>query len=144
MSLDTKTLPEDLRPDPVVAAAIGARLVDGCLTCAAAFAAAQELRVSPAEIGRCADALRVRLARCQLGLFGFPGHCKGWEAAGAEALPIPQGLEDALCAARDRHGQLECSAVWCEADRFGVPRVQAGFVADRLGVPIRNCQLGAF
>ena len=144
MALENKTLPTDLTADPAIASAIGTRLQDGLLTCAAACSAAAELRVNPAEVGRCADALRIHLSRCQLGLFGFPGHSKGWEPAGVAALPVPDGLEDALRAARDERGEIGCSAVWREADRFGVSRVQAGFVADRIGITIRHCQLGAF
>jgi len=144
MALDDKTIPTDLVADQRVAAAIRAGLQDDLLSCAAAFAAADQLRVAPIEVGRTADALRIRLTRCQLGLFGFPGHAKGWEAAGVAGLPVPAGLEDALRAARDEQGQISCSGLWAEADRFGVSRIQAGFVADRLGIPIRHCQLGAF
>jgi hypothetical protein len=144
MALEDKTLPEGLTANPTVAAAIRAHLQDGLLSCAAACDAAEGLRVQPIEVGRTADALQVHLTRCQLGLFGFPGHSKGWEAAGVAALPVPDGLEDALRAARDEHEELACSALWREADRCGAPRIQAGFVADRLGIPIRHCQLGAF
>lgn len=144
MALDNKNLPADLTADPTVATAIHARLEDGLLSCAAACAAAGELRVLPIEVGRTADALRVHLTRCQLGLFGYPSHSKGWAAAGVQALPVPDGFETALRSACDGRGQITCADVWREADRFGVARIQAGFVADRLGIPIRQCQLGAF
>ncbi|MCX6561471.1 MAG: hypothetical protein NTZ26_13265 [Candidatus Aminicenantes bacterium] len=144
MALDDKKLPPDLTADPAIAADFRGRLESGLLPCQAAFDAAGRLGVGPGDVGRTADALAIRLTRCQLGLFGFPGHAKGWAAAGATERPIPSGLKEALLAARDGRGDLSCLAIWREAERFGVDRIQAGYVADSLGVPIRHCQLGAF
>ncbi len=44
---------------------------DGKLPCLVAFKIANELRVSPAEVGETVDLLNFRLAKCQLGLFGY-------------------------------------------------------------------------
>jgi len=41
------------------------------LACAKAFKIADELNVSAAEVGKTADLLEMRLAKCQLGLFGY-------------------------------------------------------------------------
>ena len=130
--------------DERVAAAIAARLQDGRLPCAAAFAAAAELGVPPVEVGRTADRMQVRLTACQLGLFGYPGHAKGWEAAGVAGLAVPDGLEQALLAARSDGGEISCARLWQEAQRFAVPRIQVGWLADRLGITVRECHLGAF
>ena len=86
MALDDKKLPEDLAAEPDLASDIRHRLGDGMLSCRAAFESAASLKVAPARIGRTADALRLRLTECQIGLFGFPGHAKGWAAAGVESL----------------------------------------------------------
>jgi hypothetical protein len=144
MALDDKKLPPGPPADPLIAADIRGRLENGLLSCQAAFDAAARLGVAPGDVGRTADALALKLTRCQLGLFGFPGHAKGWSAAGAAERPVPAGLKEALLAARDARGDLSCLVIWREADRFGVDRVQAGFIADSLDVPIRHCQLGAF
>ena len=59
-------------------------------------------------------------------------------------LPVPEGLGDALKAARDEGGNLACSMAWQIASQFGAPRILVGYIADTLGVRIAPCQLGAF
>jgi len=44
-------------------------LVDGKLPCAAAFKIAQELKVSPRNVGETADELGIKICNCQLGCF---------------------------------------------------------------------------
>jgi len=144
MALDDKQVDPDFTVDETLAAAINGRLERGLLPCAAAIALAEELRREPIAVGATADALRITVTECQIGLFGYPGHAKGWEAAGVAALPVPAGLEAALLAARNDRAELTCVAVWHAAERAGCSRVQAGYVADRLGIKIRGCQLGAF
>jgi hypothetical protein len=144
MALDDKPLNPDAVIDETIAAAIGGRLEGGLLSCEAACVLATELGCEPIEVGATADALRIPLTACQIGLFGYPGHAKGWEAAGVVALPVPAGLEPTLLAARNDRGELTCLAVWGAAEHAGCSRTQAGYVAERLGIKIRNCQLGAF
>jgi hypothetical protein len=144
MALEDKKLPPDLKPDETIAAAIRARLEAGRLTCSAAFAVAEEVGCPPAAVGEAADVLTIRLTRCQLGLFGFPGHAKGWEAAGVASLPVAEGLEQAIREHEGGQGNVACEDLWIVAARFGASRMQVGYLADRLGIPIRPCQLGAF
>ncbi len=144
MALDDKQVDPDFTVDGAIAAGINRRLEQGQLSCAAAIALAEELRREPIVVGATADALQIKLTECQIGLFGYPGHAKGWEALAVAALSVPAGLEAALLAARNERGELTCLAVWEAAERVGCSRVQAGFVADRLGIKIRGCQLGAF
>jgi hypothetical protein len=144
MALDDKAIDPDVPVDARIADAIRAHLEKGKLPCAAAHAAADALGVEPVEVGRTADQLRIRLTSCRLGLYGFPGRGKGWEAADAASLPVPDGLEEALRAARDARGEIGCDRLWRQAERFSVPLIQVGYLADRLGIKIRRCQLGAF
>ena len=130
--------------DEKTALEIRVRLSGGILTCAAAMSAAEALNADPFVIGRTANELPVRLGACQLGLFGFPGHAKGWSAAKADEQPVPDGFEDAVRAARGPDGSVSCAALWDLAARFALPRLQVGLITDRLGIPIRSCQLGAF
>jgi hypothetical protein len=142
MALDEKHLPDDLQPDPELLGALKLRLdPDGTLGCAAAHVIAEERGIEPIEVGRCADAARIHLSRCQLGLYGYPGHAKGWGAL-AEG-PLPEGLEAGIRAAAV-DGRVGCPALWAAAARFGVSRLRVGFVADRLGMKIVGCGLGAF
>ncbi len=144
MALDDKKIPRRRKGDEAIAFEARRRLKDGLLSCAAAFAVAEALGVSPAEVGRTADALNIRLTLCPLGLFGFPGHAKGWDQAQPADKPVPAGMEDALRSAHGAKGEVSCLAVWKAAESFGVSRMQAGYLADKLGLRIRPCQLGAF
>jgi hypothetical protein len=130
--------------DERIAREIRSRLIEKGLPCAAAMATAEFMKADPLEIGRAADALGIRLTTCQLGLFGFPGRVKGWVMAGAPDRPLPFGFEAAVRAARSADGAISCITLWAVAARFSVPRIQAGSIADRLGITVRKCQLGAF
>jgi hypothetical protein len=126
MALEDETVDSD---DPVgerLAVAIRSRLEGGKPACAAACELAAELDVDPIEVGRTADRLQVRLDRCELGLFGYPGHAKGWEGAGAASLPVPEGLEDALRDAGQERSEVSCDRLRQEARRFSVPLIPGG------------------
>ncbi len=130
-------------PDERVVEAIRAGLVEGKLPCAQAFAIANRMGIPPLEVGRTADVLEVHLNRCQLGLFGYP-HKQGWVGTTLPARPLPDGLEAAIRAASGNEGRLTCAQAWEIAARFHVPKMQVGYVADRMGVRVVQCQLGAF
>jgi hypothetical protein len=144
MALEDKKPAPGLEADERVAAAIGERLEDGLLSCSAALAVAEELGCSAMVVGQTADVLGTRLTRCQLGLFGYPGHSKGWVEAGVAELPVPAGLERAIGEGRDEQGDIGCRELWHLAESFGVSRIDVGYLADRLGIRIRHCKLGAF
>jgi hypothetical protein len=144
MALENKRRDPNFTIDSAIAAAITERLEGGLLSCAAALELAAQHGWPAAVVGATADAMEVRLTACQLGLFGYPGHAKGWEAAGVANLPAPAGLDEALGAARNQAGELTCLGVWSAAQSAGCSRIQAGCVADRNGIKIRGCQLGAF
>lgn len=140
-----KRVPADFVVDTALAAAIEARVKEGKLACAQAFAIVESAQVVPLVVGQTADALGVGLDHCQLGLFGYPGHTKGWEAAKiAERLPVPEGLEDAIRAALDPDGKLPCVRAWQVAAEFAIPKMLVGYIADQMDVRIVQCQLGAF
>jgi hypothetical protein len=144
MALEDKDRPIDFTPNPEISEAIQAHLQAGKLPCAQAFKIARDLDVAPLTVGLSADAMEVHLTRCQLGLFGYPGHAKGWEAAGVTDRLVPDGIEDAIREAAGESGQLPCATAWGIAQRFSVPRMQVGYLADQVGVQITPCQLGAF
>jgi hypothetical protein len=144
VALEDKRIEADVRLDEPVAAAIASRLGDGRLACAAACELAAALSVTPIEVGKTADRMQVRLTACQLGLFGYPGHAKAWEAAGWADPAPPDGLANALLAAGGDRGEMSCARLWHEAERFSATRVAAGWLADRLGIKVRDCHLGTF
>jgi hypothetical protein len=144
MDKTVQTLLDDFTIDVQIETAIRARLKDGKLACARAFAVAKTLDTSPLIIGQTATALDIHLDRCQLGLYGYPGHTKGWEVTDIATHAIPDGLEDAIRAALDDEERLTCLRAWEIAANFGVPKMLVGYIADTLNVHIVQCQLGAF
>ena len=139
-----KELPADFVLDAALATAVEARAKEGKLACAQAFTIAESAHVAPLVVGQTADALGVTLHRCQLGLYGYPGHTKGWAVSNIAEHPMPEGLETAIRAALDDEGRLSCVRAWQVAAEFAVPKMLVGYVATQLGVRIVHCQLGAF
>ncbi len=143
MALEKKNVTESFTPDERVVTAVQVRLVDGKLACAAAFDIVRELDATPLDVGRTADALCVKLDRCQLGLFGYPGK-QGWDQSDIAEQPVPEGLPAALKAATDARGKIACKMAWNLAAQFKTSKMLVGYLADQLGIQIAPCQLGAF
>ncbi len=139
-----KKVPADFVVDAALATAIGARTKAGKLACAQAFAIAETAQVAPSIVGQTADAVGVGLAYCQLGLFGYPGHAKGWDTAKIAERPVPEDLADAIRAALDVDGKLHCIHAWQVAAEFSIPKMLVAYVADQMGIRIVQCQIGAF
>ncbi len=116
---------------------------EGMLPCAAAFRIARELDVRPLEVGQAADALGVRLNRCQLGLFGYGPKAEGRHKIVQPAEEVEPGLAQAI---RDNlvEGKLPCRAAWEIASAFHIPKMDVSAAAEALGIKIVHCQLGAF
>ena len=129
--------------DDRLAAAIRAALVEGQLPCAEAFSIAAELHCSPADVGRAADSLGVRISRCQLGLFGY-----GPKAEGKHRIvqPLPQVPPEVSEAIRSRlqEGRLPCAVAWSLAKRLGLAKLEVSGAAESLQIRITCCQLGCF
>jgi hypothetical protein len=143
MAYSERRTPEDFIPEPKLVAAIRERLMDGKLSCPSAFTVVHAFEVEPLEVGWTANSMDVRLYRCQLGLFGYPGK-QGWDDHNVPAMSVPLGLPEALEAARGEQDTLPCSRAWEIASQFQCPRILVGYIADTLNIKITPCQLGAF
>ncbi|MFP4650602.1 MAG: hypothetical protein ACLFML_06640 [Desulfobacterales bacterium] len=115
------------------------RASDGRLPCAAAFALAEELGVSPAVIGEYADEIGIRLVKCQLGLFGYEPEKKIVKPR----HPVPDELRAAVME-RLAGGRLACSRAFEAAGQLGVRKMDVSGACEALGIKIKPCQLGAF
>jgi len=113
----------------------------GTISCRAAFEIVSESGVDPSGVGRTIDLLEVRLVACQLGLFGYPSK-EGGKAVEPAAAVSPE-LEKAI---RERlaDGRLACADAWAIADSRGLKRIEVAAAAEKLGIRIKPCQLGAF
>ena len=127
-----------------VAEAVQKALKGGKLPCASAFVIAERLGVEPLQVGQQADALDVRLSKCQLGLFGYGSKAEGTHRRVKRMKDIPLDLAAAIRAAVDKDGKLSCAAAWHVADELAVPKRRVSDAAEGMGVRLVQCQLGAF
>ena len=122
-----------------IAAAVKQKEIKGELECAAAFDIAATLGVPVGEIGIALDLLEIRIAKCQLGLFGYGSGGKILKKTDAVAPELERAVRDKL----DR-GRLSCAAAWEIGAQLGVPRMVVSSTCEMLGIKIKPCQLGAF
>lgn len=125
--------------DEKLVAAIRERVGEGSLHCAWAFRIAEELGLDPLDVGRAADGVNVRLSHCQLGLFGYGERKRIVKPADEVAPDLEQAIRNGVVA-----GRLGCADAWEIAARFGMAKLELANAAEKLGVRIGNCQLGAF
>ena len=129
----------DQKPEDFIQKEVQKRIKDNAIACAVIFDIAKLLNVLPDRVGRTADLMNIRLAKCQLGLFGYPPKNKIVEPAS----DIDPELSDAI-----RKGivgdRLPCRVAWEIAARFGIPRMTVSGTCEALGIKIKPCQLGAF
>ena len=129
---------------PSIADAIRSALVDGQLPCAKAFVIARQLGVEPIKVGEEANALGIRLSKCQLGLFGYGPKAEGKHRRVKAMQNVPPGLAQAIRAAVSPDGKMTCVAAWRMAKELHLPKQTVSNAAEGLGVRIAPCQLGAF
>ena len=114
-------------------------LTEGKLSCPSAFKVARRLEVSPQQVGEAANELKVKISRCQLGLFGYG-------PAGKPLEPAQEVGGDLEARIRDRvvEGELPCATAWGIAQELTMKRMDVARAAESLGIRITQCQLGCF
>lgn len=125
--------------DQKITKAVRERARDGKLSCGAAFRIAEELSVNPLQVGEMADELEVRLYHCQLGLFGYDGEERIVHPAEDVAPELELAIKEGLIV-----GRLPCAVAWALANRFNIRKVDVANAAEKMGIRIGQCQLGAF
>lgn len=122
-------------------AAIRHAVILSHLPCAAAFAVARPCGASPRAVAETADKMGIRIAACQLGLFGYDAFgSKRWIAS---TVQVPGALE-ADVRASSLEGRMSCVAAWQLAERWRLSRLMVGSVLEALDVRVTDCQLGCF
>jgi hypothetical protein len=125
--------------DPAIAAALTARAEDGKISCADAHAIAGESGAAPAEVGRTADLLELRVHHCQMGLFGYSPEKRLVKPAAAVSEEL-----GAFVAGAATEGRIDCLSCWEIARSLGMAKMAVADACERLGLKVRRCQLGAF
>ena len=128
----------DAKIDPDIADEIKRHISNGQLPCAVAFQVAQKLNKAPAEVGKTADLMNLKLTKCQLGLFGYTPHKKI-----VKAQPPEPALQQALVD-KQKDNRIACSAVWEIASVHNQSKMAVSGACEALNIRIKPCQLGAF
>ena len=129
----------DATLDSVIKDKTLANAKSGELACAVAFKIAAEINTPPAEIGKAADLLDLKLVECQLGLFGYTPAKKIVNPA----RPQDPELEDAIRGAVV-DGAVSCRDAWAMARSNNVSKMAVSAACEALKIKIKPCQLGAF
>ena len=112
---------------------------DSKLPCFVAFKIAKELQVSPGDVGKAVDLLNFRLAKCQLGLFGYKSQKKIIKAKEPEDRSLKKAIHDGLV-----EEKLPCISAWEIASKFNVNKMIVSSACEAMNIKITKCQLGAF
>ena len=128
----------DVKPDNAIKSEILSLTTNGELPCAVAFTIVKTLNVSAAAVGMNADLINIKLAKCQLGLFGYEQN-----KIVRPLDSVDPDLKDALLQATE-NGKLSCELAWDIAAQFDIPKLSVGNACESLQIKIKPCQLGAF
>jgi len=122
-----------------IAERVQARVKDGRITCAAAHRIAGECGVEPKDVGIAIDLLEVRIAGCQLGLYGYGSKGRVVEPAREVSTELEAAIGKSLV-----DGRLTCRTSWDIAEQFGITRMEISAACETLKIRITSCQLGSF
>jgi hypothetical protein len=125
--------------NPRIREALQSRANESGLACAAAFAVAAEVGVSPKAVGEAMDQLQIPIIKCQLGLFGYAPKKKIVKPAETVTADEEKAVRQALV-----NGKLPCASCWQLAAAFGKTRLEMASLCEGLALKISPCQLGAF
>ena len=115
------------------------RVTDNELSCVAAFEIAGKLNVPAKDIGEAADRLKIKIVKCQLGLFGYKPDKKIVKAKGPVSAELKAAISNSL-----EDGRLSCIKTWEIASKLKVERFFVSCACETLKIKIKECQLGAF
>ncbi|MBN1632248.1 MAG: hypothetical protein JW990_21030 [Thermoleophilia bacterium] len=131
--------PDGTTHDPALATALCERAVDGRLTCTVAHGVAEAFKVPPAEVGKTADLLELRIVECQMGLFGYSPEKRTVKAADTVSHELRDQLERL-----GGDGRISCATCWKIAETLGIEKMAVSSACEALGLKVKHCQLGAF
>jgi hypothetical protein len=129
----------ELKLNPAIAEAVKQAITDDKISCTAAFKVADQLKVTPGEVGVTIDLLEIPIIKCQLGLFGYGPPDK----AVAAAETVSSALEAAIRASLVKE-KLPCASAWEIAVKFKMAKREITSACENLKIKIVSCQLGTF
>ncbi len=131
--------PSEEQLDPELKRAMLEKSIQGELPCALGFAIAEKQGVPVEKVGVYADVLKLRLTKCQMGLFGHTPEKKRvkpvWPADDDLKNTIEQAAVD---------GSLTCKSAWRIASEQQCGKMDVSCACEAMKIKIHECQLGAF
>ena len=82
--------------DPAVKQKIKDKTINNEIACAVAFQIAEELKATPADVGKGIDMLDIRLVKCHLGLFGYRPGKKAVKPKSPQSRDLEEAIRQAL------------------------------------------------
>jgi len=134
---------QDMQPDALIKAEIVKRKKNDRLPCAVAFEIAKEMNIFPKKVGEIADLVNCKLAKCQLGLFGYKRKINLAKSRDLRKLSQNMELKDAVLDALV-NGKLACKCAWKIASEFNVSKFSLAALCNLMEIGITECQLGIF
>ncbi len=125
--------------DPAVRQKVEEKAKNNEIACAVAFQLVEQLKATPADVGKGIDLLDIRLVKCQLGLFGYGPVKKAVKPKSPQSKDLEEAIRVALV-----ENKLSCRAAWNIAQRFSLPKMAISAACEALKIKIKPCQLGAF
>lgn len=115
------------------------RVTDNELSCVAAFEIAGKLNIRAKDIGEAADRLKIKIVKCQLGLFGYKPDKKTVKPAENVSAELKASINDSL-----ESGKLSCIKAWEIATKLKIQKFSVSCACETMKIKIKECQLGAF
>ncbi len=115
------------------------RVTDNELSCVVAFEIAGKLNVPAKDIGEAADKLKIKIVKCQLGLFGYKPDKKTVKPAENVSAELKASINDSI-----ESGKLSCIKAWEFAAKLKIQRFSVSCACETLKIKIKECRLGAF
>ncbi|MBF0235067.1 MAG: hypothetical protein HQK65_18835 [Desulfamplus sp.] len=125
--------------DRIIASHIEKFEENGRIACSYVHAVSKQLGIPPKEVGVQVDLMELRINECVLGLFGYEPNGKGFNLNTNISPELKEAIEKIA-----PDGRTTCIACWDIAHRLKMKRLDVGSACEKLGVKIKQCQIGAF
>ncbi|SEL93357.1 hypothetical protein SAMN04489760_10139 [Syntrophus gentianae] len=126
-------------PNPALEEEIRNRAESSELSCAGAMGIAAQFGESTQDLGQRLDAMKIRLVKCQLGLYGYKPEKKIVQPAAEVSAELEEEIRQAM-----QGKSLPCLAAWAIAKKRSIPKMAVSSACEALKIKISPCQLGAF
>lgn len=122
-----------------IASVIEKEAVNSTITCAKVHAIAKKLGIAPKEVGIQVDLMELRIKQCGIGLFGYDPDGKNFD----KNVIISDALEAEIRKIAP-DSKTTCIKCWELASKLKLRRLEIGSACEKMGIKIKQCQLGAF